>query len=119
MNDPLSDFDREILQFLAAAGGPQDAVQLTTPELQFGERATNVAFHMAKEWRRAPRQVADELARGFDPGGYRFLQAVQPAGAGFLNFRVRHDAFVPHAIDAIRRSGDFYGRASPSIPQKP
>ena len=103
-------FDREILSFLASRGIDAAIVRLDTPaDRQFGERATNVAFLLAKERKQAPRQIAQEIASGFDPAQYRLIQAVEPAGAGFINFRLNYEAFTPLVIDEVRASGSDYG----------
>ena len=109
--DPLSDFDREILDFLQSTGIDPQSVQLSTPpERELGERATNVAFRLARERRQPPRQIAEEMAARFEAGRYRFVAGVEPAGNGFINFRLRYEAFMPHAVRAIREAGAVYGR---------
>jgi arginyl-tRNA synthetase len=103
-------FDQEILSFLASQAIDTTTVRLDTPaDRQFGERATNVAFLLAKERRQAPRQIAQEVAAGFDPGEYRLIAAVEPAGAGFINFRLNYESFTPLVIDEVRASGSAYG----------
>lgn len=109
--DPLSDFDGEILRFLQEAGVPAGIAVLETPaQREFGERASNVAFRLAREWRKPPRQIAEELAGRFAPDAFHFLSAVEPAGSGFINFRLNYTRFFPHAIDAVRASHDHFGR---------
>lgn len=109
--DPLSDFDQEIFEFLGAAGIPRESVVLETPaQREFGERATNVAFRLARERRQAPAQIAAEIAASFVPDDYRFLAAVEPAGKGFINFRLKYDEFIPHTIQAVRHGGAAFGR---------
>jgi arginyl-tRNA synthetase len=111
VRDPLADFDAEIYEFLGAAGVPRDRVALTTPaDRQFGERSTNVAFQLAKERRMPPRAIAGEIAGQFDASSARFVGAVEPAGAGFLNFRLNYERFTPHAVQAIGEAGELFGR---------
>jgi arginyl-tRNA synthetase len=109
--DPLADFDAEIRAFLSSAGvDPTDLHLDTPPQRELGERATNVALRLAKERRRAPREIAGEIAGRFDPDAYRFIANVDVAGAGFINFHLDYAAWVPHAISAIRAAGSTYGR---------
>lgn len=118
-NDPLADFDAEILVFLAQNGVPLDLVQLSTPpEREFGERATNVAFRLAKERRQAPKQIAGEIAAQFNPASARFIAAVQPAGSGFINFYLRYDAFLPHVLTAVEQAGQEWGKRPGVVGQK-
>ena len=117
--DPLADFDAEILRFLQTAGADPSLVHLTTPpEREFGERASNVAFQMARERHQAPRQIAEEIAGRFDSQRYRFIASVEPAGAGFINFHLDYAEFVPHVLDAVGRSGQLYGRRPDSVGQR-
>lgn len=103
-------FDREVLSFLAAQGIDTSIVRLDTPaDRQFGERASNIAFLLKKERNQAPRQIAQDIAAGFDAGQYRLIRAVETAGAGFINFRLNYDAFTPLVIDEVRTSGSSYG----------
>lgn len=116
-SDPLADFDAEIRQFLTAKGVPPDAVQLSTPpEPEFGERATNAAFRLAKERRQPPRQIAEELAADFEADDYRFLERVESAGSGFINFYLNYNAFVPNVVGAIEANGASFGRRESVVP---
>jgi arginyl-tRNA synthetase len=47
-----------------------------------------VAFLLKKERNNAPRQIAEEIAAAFDPQAHTLIRAVEPAGAGFINFRL-------------------------------
>ncbi len=116
--DPLADVDAEIYAFLLSAGVPVDLVQLSVPaEREFGERSTNVAFTLAKERRRAPHLIAEEIASQFDPAQFRFISASEPAGKGFINFRIDYREFTPHVLHAIRSVGEEYGRRPGGNPQ--
>lgn len=108
--DPLSDFDREILDFLHAAGVPREFVVLQTPiQREFGERSTSVAFRLARERKVAPAQIAAAVASAFSPDPYEFLAGVEAAGKGFINFRLNYDAFTPHTLATMRAAGPAYG----------
>jgi arginyl-tRNA synthetase len=108
--DCMHAFDREIMSFLAVQGVDPTIVRLNTPpDRQLGERATNVAFLLKKERNKESRQIAAEIAAAFDPAAYRLVQSVEPAGAGFINFRLNYTAFVPLVIDEIGTSGEAYG----------
>src|SRR5579884_4043737 len=107
--DPLADFDAEILHFLESTGVPPDLVRFNTPpEREYGERATNVAFLLARERRRAPREIAQELAGQFDPAQSRLIARVEAAGAGFINFYLNYEAFVPHVVRSVHESGPAF-----------
>jgi arginyl-tRNA synthetase len=109
--DPLADFDAEILRFLQDAGVPPDAGQLSVPpKREFGERATNAALRLAREWRRAPRDIATDIAAKFTPENYRYIRRVEPAPNGFINVHLNYETFTPHVIEGVRSAGALYGR---------
>jgi arginyl-tRNA synthetase len=66
------------------------------PNLAMGEVATPVAFELAKRLRRAPRQIAKEIADelGAIPGVAR----IETAGAGYVNFFFDRPAYFSAAI---------------------
>ncbi len=68
-------------------GIEQDSVVLEQPpRIEFGEFATPIAFELAKKLRKAPRQIALEIADQLPeiPG----FKKPELAGAGYLNFKL-------------------------------
>ncbi|WP_084965670.1 arginine--tRNA ligase [Thermoactinospora rubra] len=82
MTDPQIVLTERVSQALASAFGPEyaDADPLIRPS-QFADFQANVAMSLAKRLRRAPREVAQEIAGqlGDFPG------TVEVSGPGFLN----------------------------------
>jgi arginyl-tRNA synthetase len=66
------------------------------PNISMGELATPVAFELAKRLRRAPRQIAQEIASELSsiPGVAR----VEIAGAGYVNFFLDRAAYFADAV---------------------
>ena len=101
----------ELAAALAAAAGAD--VELERPsDAEHGDYATNVALRLAPARKRAPRELAEELA-----GAARALPAVERAevaGPGFLNLFLRDAWFVeplwPRSSTPARASA----RASPN-----
>jgi arginyl-tRNA synthetase len=56
------------------------------PKVELGEYALPLAFDLAKKLRKAPRQIADEIAAGLDP--VEGFEKFEVAGAGYINARV-------------------------------
>lgn len=73
-----------------------------------GDLATNVALTLAKTLRRAPREIAEEIASRLDADAAG-VDAVEVAGPGFLNFRLSSGA-VASAVDAILAADESFGR---------
>lgn len=109
--DPIFDFEEAIRQFLIESGVPRDRIVLSVPpDPGFGEASCNAAFLLAREWRRSPRDIAKEIADRFVPQEGALLRHVEPAGAGFLNFHLNYDEFVPHVLMTTEAVGSSYGR---------
>jgi arginyl-tRNA synthetase len=88
-------------------------VELERPkDSGFGDYATNVALRTAKELRRPPRELADELAAKVAelPG----VERAEVAGPGFVNLWLP-DTFFVEALDEI---GDDYGAGSAASPER-
>lgn len=73
-----------------------------------GDLSTNAAMVVAKPLGKNPREIAMKLAEGFadDPD----VEAVEVAGPGFLNFRLRN-AVWQKVLASVLEQGEDYGRA--------
>ena len=102
---------REIERVLREMGVEDGhAVTLERPRNpEHGDWATNVALTLAKPLRRAPRQIADELAAKIDASAAG-VSAVEVAGPGFINFRLASD-FLSEGLAAILSAGEGYGKS--------
>ena len=107
------------IELKAAVAAALEAAGLATPErlarLDFaipretshGDWTTNFCMLVAKEAGRAPRAIAEEIARRVgDAGG--MIGAVEIAGPGFINFRYS-DAFVASLPGRILAEGERFG----------
>ncbi|MGE5370417.1 MAG: arginine--tRNA ligase [Solirubrobacterales bacterium] len=87
-------------------------------EKTHGDFAANVAMLMAKPARMAPRKIAEMLSGRLQAGSLMTAQGSEPkwvdqievAGAGFLNFRLNPQWLLPVA-GTIARLGDRWGCA--------
>ena len=86
-----------VSDFVATTYGITDPVVVELPrQPQFGELALPLCFGLAKQLRRAPRQIAEELASTLPaiPG----FQSVEVAGGGYLNVRFERNTFATGAL---------------------
>lgn len=67
-------------------------VNLTHPEPQFGDLATNVAMQLAKQVGKNPRQIADEIVAKLTDN--EDVKEASVAGPGFINFRLSDAALI-------------------------
>lgn len=67
-------------------------VQLTRPDSEFGDYASNIALQLAGRLQRPPREVAEEIAGRLRESGS--FSEVSVAGPGFINVRVAGTALA-------------------------
>ncbi|HXM94222.1 MAG TPA: arginine--tRNA ligase [Candidatus Dormibacteraeota bacterium] len=65
------------------------------PKIEMGEAASPVSFELAKRLKRAPRQIAQEIANSLGP--VEGIARVEVAGAGYLNVYFDRGAFWVNA----------------------
>lgn len=95
----------------AAYGVELNGVYVERPsEVSHGDFASNVALANAKVFRRNPREVAEGLREALDES---FVDKVEVAGPGFLNFWLSPDALWG-GIEGLLREGEDFGRREPS-----
>lgn len=106
------------LRDAVAALGPElgTAVQGLTPAFEspkqaaHGDLAVTVAMQLAKPARRNPREVAQSLVQAMQqqPAFQRWVDAIEIAGPGFINLRLK--AAAKQAVVAeVLRGGDLFG----------
>ena len=66
------------------------------PRVELGEIATPVCFELAKRLKRAPRQIAQEIAAQLPP--IEGIESVEIAGAGYVNLFFERAAFLAAAM---------------------
>src|SRR5579883_2532444 len=71
---------------------PPDIVLNQTPKIEFGELATPVAFELARQLKKAPRAIAEELIA--KAGKIDGIEKMEAAGAGYINFYLDRAAAV-------------------------
>jgi arginyl-tRNA synthetase len=96
---------RAALREFLSRRGIQDVPVVTqrSPNVALGEVATPMAFELAKRLRRAPRQIAQEIAAELAaiPGVAR----AELAGAGYVNFFFDRAAFFAAAFAEAAKAG--------------
>lgn len=95
---------------IAELGADVDEIKLERPrDPSHGDVATNVAMTLAGRLRRPPREIAQGIADRLDLAAAG-VDAVEVAGAGFLNFRLSSGA-VASVVEAILAADEAYGRS--------
>jgi arginyl-tRNA synthetase len=74
--------------------GVDVTVELTRPEEQFGDYATNVALQLAKPVGKNPREIGEQLAATLRDESFTQIKDVSIAGPGFINITLTDDALL-------------------------
>ena len=94
---------REALtKFIKDTFGVFDANVVTErpPKIEMGEVASPVCFELAKRLKRAPRQIAQQIAT--EIGKIEGVERIEVAGGGYLNAFVDRGAFFAAAVAGTR-----------------
>ncbi len=84
------------------------AIELTRPDEQFGNFATNIALQLSKQVGKNPREIAEELAIKLRAGSPEIITDISVAGPGFLNVTLSDKGIVdaviaPNAADRFAK----------------
>lgn len=88
------------------------------PRLAMGELASPISFELAKRLKRAPRQIAQEIATGI--GAIPGVAKIEVAGAGYLNVFLDRAAFFQGMRSSLSSSAGapvFSTARSPNCPK--
>jgi arginyl-tRNA synthetase len=83
--------------------------ELTRPEAQFGDLATNVALQLAKPLGKNSRELAEELSGALRESLVDMVTEVTIAGPGFINLRLTDQALLS-AVDTHPREEAMAGK---------
>ena len=87
--------------------GVDEQVQLSRPDTQFGDYATNVALQLAKPLGKNPREIAEQLAA--ELRNHTDFTEVTVAGPGFINIRLA-DHVLAEDLATVLHEGSRYGK---------
>lgn len=82
----------------------EQSVELTRPDEQFGDFATNVALQLSKQLGQNPREIADKLAEKLRSDLAEQVSEVTVAGPGFLNLTLTDAALIASAQTKVNRT---------------
>lgn len=79
-----------------------DEVQLSTPQLQFGDYSSNVALILAKKLKRNPMELAEEIKSHIENS--KDIESVQALKPGFINIWLSKESLVIPLEQAVRET---------------
>ncbi|MBI5134526.1 MAG: arginine--tRNA ligase [Candidatus Taylorbacteria bacterium] len=103
---------KAIEQALKALGLSASEIVLEHPaDPSFGDFATNVALSLAKSAKANPRELAGKIAAELARQNIGFVEKVEVAGAGFVNFHLSKD-FYAAELETILKRKELYGSSN-------
>lgn len=103
---------RKIEKALADLNFPNPGILLQIPKNpEHGDLSANIAMLLAKDLKRNPIGIADDIARSLrnlDPAGY--FESIDIAPPGFLNLKIRKSIFSDQ-LKTIVEKGSVFGRS--------
>ncbi|WP_041720249.1 arginine--tRNA ligase [Pseudodesulfovibrio piezophilus] len=85
---------------------PEKAVIEPPKDKKFGDMSVNVAMMLAKQAKKAPRAIAEDIVAAME--GDLLIDSIEIAGPGFLNFTFA-PSFWHETVGVIRDAGKAYG----------
>ncbi len=84
--------------------GSEPVVELTRPEMSFGDYSCNVALKLAAQLEKSPRDIGQEIADKLRENPGEYITEVNVAGPGFINIRLSQQALVKEVKTAVSKS---------------
>ncbi len=98
------DFETTIVSVCQKLFSVDVDIQLTRPEEQFGDYATNVALQLAKSLAKNPREVAEIIVAELRLVLAEQVSDASIAGPGFINLRLNDNALSGLANEDVKQS---------------
>ena len=106
-----------IAETLKELGLPEASFAVEHPsETSHGDYACNVAMVLSKGVGKAPRELAIELSKALE-GKIEYVEKIQIAGPGFLNFYLTRDFFSAE-IERVNKLGEDWGKGVSELGQE-
>ena len=105
MPDLKTDFARAIQAAIRELGvtDPPEVVVEPSAVPEAGDYSSPVAFRLARELRRPPREIAQELALAVSRRPPGHTREVTVSGGGYLNLRIDFSSYAPRVIEEALR----------------
>jgi len=107
--DVSSRIINEILDSLEKVGIKRELIKLEKPRQEFGDLSTNVCFLLAKEFKKPPQQIAEEVVKKLEFSDDSFVERVE-AVAGYLNFFLNWKKISEVLLSYILKNEETYGK---------
>lgn len=90
---------------------PEGALLEPPSDPRFGDATSSIAMRLAKQIKKPPRMIAEEIAADLRRAGLPDLEKVDVAGGGFVNMTARPE-YHQQGVVQILQAGAHYGRST-------
>lgn len=85
----------------------EEEIKIEHPaDINFGDYSTNIAMVLAKKEKTNPRELAEKILRQIQDTSFEFIEKVEMAGAGFINFYLKPEYLIREA-EVINYENEF------------
>lgn len=92
--------------------GVSDVPFNVPPRREMGDFSTAVCLAQAKQQKRPPMQIAEELRDRLASLKLRHISDISVSPPGYLNFKIDHSSYVQSVIERVFRQGSSYGKSN-------
>lgn len=82
------------------------------PKREFGDFSTAICLSQAKVQKRAPMQIAEEVATALRGHKLPYVQEIIVTPPGYLNFKIDHSRYVKSVIDRVTKEKAAFGTSN-------
>ncbi len=104
------EFIRELLKDILKGMGtswPERVIIEAPREKKFGDLATNIAMVLAKEVKKNPREIAEDIKEKIEDKSLEEIEKIVVAGPGFLNFYFSCSVWHKILLDVLEKQSTF------------
>ena len=110
MNYAIEDARKLLEEVSGIKVGPED-IKVS----QVSDISSTIAFRLAKESKKNPEDIAEDLVGKIKPRG--FIESVEAVN-GYINFQLKYENFSKHVLESILNSVEDYGKPLVSPKEK-
>lgn len=82
------------------------------PKREFGDFSTAICLSQAKVQKRAPMQIAEEVAVELRKQNLPYIKEILLTPPGYLNFKIDHARYVKSVIDRVHKEKADFGKSN-------
>lgn len=106
----LNELNGFIMQALLILEIKEENIKIEkTEDSSFGDFSSNIAMQLAKNLKRNPKELATEIVNELKEieGFADYVEKVEVAGPGFLNFFLKQEVFVKELLQSVEQKDNY------------